>query len=227
MSLSKCCFLLCNDYRRDDSSSEIQVAPPLACVLPDRRRPPRPAHTSIGTEHRAAQRQTSDEKKRCNYFQHRQDTIFNGELSSMASFARSCRAAWATNSAVASSSTAQSSSTGPSSLRLLTTSAPALAAKAAKPRQPAKKQKAANKKASSSGPRSVGPRKRSGGDSSNAASATLSTPFYKQSANMSHVPTLVPEEVAANLNRAMAFSDTALDAFQKFGVEKKLKRSVS
>ncbi|CAO1619621.1 unnamed protein product [Parajaminaea phylloscopi] len=138
----------------------------------------------------------------------------------MASLARSCRASWATASACASSSlpSASSSAASSSSLRRLTTSPPTLA-KAA-PKRPAQKKKLTIRKNPSSGPRSKGG-KGSGGDA-NVSSGTLTTAHYKKPADMSHIPTLSPESVADNVNKPLAFSQKALDAFTKFGVEKKV-----
>ncbi|PWN23674.1 hypothetical protein BCV69DRAFT_279602 [Microstroma glucosiphilum] len=104
-------------------------------------------------------------------------------------------------------------------------STPSAAAKA--PAKPLQKKRTALKKNSSSGPRSTGSKRRSGGDAASSSNVALTTPFYRPPADMRSLPTLTPEDAnKKSLNQIMAFSRRDLDAFEKFGVEKKVKNAL-
>ncbi|KAN0060087.1 hypothetical protein ACQY0O_008060 [Thecaphora frezii] len=128
--------------------------------------------------------------------------------------------------AVASTSGSASTSTSASllhpSIRCLSTSA---TAHAAKPRPVAPKKKSTVKKKAHSGPRGTGGKRKGGVDSSSSLSKT--SEYHQEAPDMSGLPVFHSENLTkAVIGQTMAWNERALSAFKHFGLPRELQREL-
>lgn len=102
---------------------------------------------------------------------------------------------------------------------------------AAQKKPPPMQKTKSKKRPGSSGPRSTGTRRKGGsegGAPGSGAQSALNNPFYKQPADMSWLPVLTPESAGeSDVSKAFAWNASDLDAFDKAGVEQKIRTALA